>query len=92
MGIWRKNLTVKQRRGAVAVARDAAIRSEGNRVEFDRLVQMDARTKAIDPALIFLFMKIVMAVYEYYNTRKVSGANVALETEDSLYRNIQRYI
>lgn len=92
MGLWRKNLTARQRRDAVSVGRDAAIKAAGNKVEFERLVHEDARTKAIDPALIYLFIKIIWAVYEYYKAKNVSGVMIAQETEDTLYRNIQRLI
>jgi hypothetical protein len=92
MSFWKRSLTIKQRRLAVAVGREAASKAAGNKVEFDRLVESDPRTRSIDPALIFLFMKIIMAVFEYYQARNASGVSVSQETDEMVYSNIQGFI
>jgi hypothetical protein len=92
MAFWQRGLTIKQRRIAVAVGREAALKAAGNKVEFDRLVEADPRTRSIDPALIFLFMKIIMAIFEYYKARNASGLSVAQESDDTVYSNIQGFI
>ncbi len=89
--MFRKKLSLAHKRLAVQVARTHWAAAGGNRVEFERLVKEDRRTKAIDPALIALFIQVLMAVFQYYMNRQVSGLSVTNQTEDEVYLGAIRY-
>lgn len=89
--MFRKRLSLAHKRLAVQVTRDHWTASGGNVVEFERLVKEDRRTKAIDPALIALFIQVLMAVFQYYMNRKASGLPVLSQTDDEIYLGAIRY-
>lgn len=59
---------------AVQVARDAWSQSNGDRDAFENIVKEDQRTKSIDPALIILFIRLAMAIFEYFKNRQSVNA------------------
>lgn len=67
-----KRLRKKERLTAVAVAKDAAASANGDKDVFEKLVNEDHRTKAIDPALILLFIRLVWLIWEYYKNKNAS--------------------
>lgn len=67
-------LPKRMRLQAVAVGREAYAASNGDRDEFERLVKEDKRTKAINIALILLFIQVALAVWEYYKKQNPSSA------------------
>lgn len=73
---------------AVRVAREQLAAAGGNSVEFERLVKSDARTQAIDPALISLFIQIAIAVFKYYISRNTSASAIADETDAQLLKRV----
>jgi hypothetical protein len=64
---------------AARVAREAWRKSEGDKEVFEQLVKDDARVKSIDPALIILFIRLAMAIFEYFKNRQA----VSLESAES---------
>jgi hypothetical protein len=87
----RKKLSLAHRRLAVAIAKDHFPASGGNVVEFERLVKEDRRTKAIDPALLVLFVQIMMAVFTYFQNRQKTGLPVMSQTDDEIFLGSIRY-
>lgn len=81
----KKRLSQPHKRRAVQVAKDKFPLAQGNKVEFERLVREDRRTKAIDPALIALFIQVALAVFAYFKNRQVQGKPVSSETDDEIY-------
>jgi hypothetical protein len=81
----KKRLSQPHKRLAVQVAKDKFPLAQGNKVEFERLVREDRRTKAIDPALIALFIQVIMAVYTYFMNRQVQGKPLASQSDDEIY-------
>lgn len=89
--MFRKKLSLAHKRLAVQVAKTHWAASSGNQVEFERLVKEDRRTKAIDPALIALFIQVLLAVFKYYMNRQVSGLSVLSQTDDEVFVGAIRY-
>jgi hypothetical protein len=89
--MFKRRLSLAHKRLAVQVARTHWAAASGNRVEFERLVKEDRRVKAIDPALIALFIQVLMAVFQYFMNRQVSGLSATNETEDEVYLGAIRY-
>jgi hypothetical protein len=89
--MFRKKLSLAHKRLAVQVARTHWAAASGNRVEYERLVKEDRRTKAIDPALIALFIQVLMAVFQYFSNRQVSGLSVLDQKDDEVFVGAIRY-
>lgn len=81
----KRRLSQPHKRLAVQVAKDKFALAQGNKIEFERLVKEDRRVKAIDPALIALFIQVALAVFAYFKNRQVQGKPVASETDDEIY-------
>jgi hypothetical protein len=81
-------LSNSERLLAVRVGREKLAAAGGNSVEFERLVKSDARTQAIDPALIALFIQIAIAVFKYYMSRNASASAIADETDAQLLKKV----
>lgn len=81
---------LRQRHKLVAaqVAKDAWAQSNGDRDAYEKLVKEDQRTKSIDPALIILFIRLAMAIYEYFKNRQ---SLPAAETDEELVLAAARY-
>jgi hypothetical protein len=89
--MFKKKLSLAHKRLAVQVAKTHWAAASGNRVEFERLVKEDRRTKAIDPALIALFIQVLMAVFQYFSNRQVSGLSVSDQKDDEVFVGAIRY-
>jgi hypothetical protein len=89
--MFKKRLSLVHKRLAVQVAKTHWTAASGNKVEFERLIKEDRRTKAIDPALIALFIQVIMAVFQYFSNRQASGLAVTSQTEDEVYLGAIRY-
>ena len=89
--MFKKKLSLAHKRLAVQVAKTHWAAASGNRVEFERLVKEDRRTKAIDPALIALFIQVLMAVFQYFSNRQVSGLSVLDQKDDEVFVGAIRY-
>lgn len=85
---------------AARVARDAWRKSEGDREVFEQLVENDERTlrlkedakvRSIDPALIVLFIKLAMAIFEYFKNRQAVSLESA-ESDEALVLASVRYL
>lgn len=81
----KRRLSQPHKRLAVQVAKDKFALAQGNKIEFERLVKEDRRVKAIDPALVALFIQVALAVFAYFKNRQVQGKPVASETDDEIY-------
>ncbi len=89
--MFRKKLSLAHKRLAVQVARTHWAAASGNQVEFERLVKEDRRTKSIDPALIALFIQVLMAVFQYFSNRQASGVPVLDQKDDEVFVGAIRY-
>lgn len=89
--MFRKKLSLAHKRLAVQVAKAHWAAASGNKVEFERLVKEDRRTKSIDPALIALFIQVLMAVFQYFSNRQVSGLSVLDQKDDEVFVGAIRY-
>jgi hypothetical protein len=89
--MFKKKLSLAHKRLAVQVAKTHWAAASGNRVEYERLVKEDRRTKAIDPALIALFIQVLMAVFQYFSNRQVSGLPVLDQKDDEVFVGAIRY-
>jgi hypothetical protein len=89
--MFKKRLSLVHKRLAVQVAKTHWTAASGNKIEFERLVKEDRRTKGIDPALIALFIQVLMAVFQYFSSRQASGLSVISQTEDEVYLGAIRY-
>jgi hypothetical protein len=87
----RRRLSLAQKRLAVQVAKDHFAAASGNKVEFERLVKEDRRTKMIDPALIALFIQVLMAIFQYYMNRQTTNAAVFSQSDDEVFLGAIKY-
>lgn len=72
---------------AAQVAKDAWAQSNGDRDAFEQLVKEDQRTKSIDPALIILFIRLAMAIFEYFKNRQ----SVSAESDEEIVLAATRF-
>lgn len=86
----RKRLTLNQKRLAARSARAAWAACGGDKAKFEALVKEDGQKVGIDPMLILLFVRIAMAVYDYFKNRNAS-TDVA-DSDDDLILNSVRYL
>lgn len=85
---------------AVRVAREAWRKSEGDKEVFKEIVENDprvlrlkedAKVKSIDPALVILFIRLAMAIFEYFKTRQAVSLESA-ESDEALLLASVRYL
>ena len=92
MGLF-KRLNRRQKQTASQVSKDAFVAANGDRDAFEQLVKEDSRTKAIDPMLILLFVRMAMAIYDYFKNRSVTAVgSVADLTDDEVILGSVRYL
>lgn len=85
----RRRLTRAYKLLAVRVVRDHREAANGDKAVFENLVKEDPRVKSIDPALIVLFIRLAMAVWEYFSSRQVSAD--APESDDEVLLGAVRF-
>lgn len=71
-----RRLTQAHKRLGVAVANDAWAACDGDETKFLAMVKEDKRTTAISPALIYLFIQLALAVFQYYKNKKAPAHSV----------------
>ncbi len=85
---------------AARVAREAWRKSEGDKEVFKEIVENDprvlrlkedAKVKSIDPALVILFIRLAMAIFEYFKTRQAVSLESA-ESDEALLLASVRYL
>ena len=89
--LFRKRLNQEHKLAAVRVAKDAWAKSNGDKALFEQLVKEDQRTKMIDPMLIVLFIKLAMAVWDYFKNRNASVSAVVGEDDEAVILGAVRY-
>lgn len=78
---------------AVQVSKDAWAQANGDREVFENLVREDSRTVGIDPALVLLFIRLAMAIFDYFKNRSTSVSGpVADESESDVVLGSIRYL
>jgi len=88
---FKPKLNRKSKILAVELTREYFAKSDGDIVEFERLVRTDPRAMGISPAMIMLFIKVALMVFEYFRNRQVSGLPDVPETDIEIYANSLRY-
>lgn len=61
-----RRLTQRRKLLAAQVAKDAWAKCNGDRDQYESLARADERLVGIDPALIVLIIRLIMAAYEYF--------------------------
>lgn len=84
----KRRFTQLRKLQAARVAREAWAKSNGDRDAYEKLVKEDQRTKSIDPALIVLFIKLAMAIFEYFKNRQSVSVT---ESDEDLVLAAARY-
>ena len=87
----RRKLSKNNKLEAVRVAKDAYAKANGDKDLYEKLVKEDPRTVGIDPMLILLFIKLAMAVWDYFKNRKASVSEVAGIDEDEAILGAVRF-
>lgn len=80
----RRKLNKGHKSLAVQVSKDAYARANGDKAVYEQLVKADPRNVGMDPMLVLLFIKLAMAIFDYFKNRQVSASAVAAEDEDAV--------
>jgi hypothetical protein len=69
-------LRLRQRRLAVRLARKYNGQFNGDIDKIKEAIEKDESLVGIDPALVILFVQLVMAVIQYFQNRQTSGVEI----------------
>lgn len=69
-------LRLRQRRHAVRLARKYNGQFNGDMGKIKEAIEKDESLVGIDPALVILFVQLVMAAIQYFQNRQTSGVEI----------------
>lgn len=87
----KRRLGLSHKRLCAQVAREAWAKANGNREAFEAAVKGDSRVAAIDPALIILFVRLAMAIFDYFKNRNAATGE-GDDSDDGLVLAAVRYM